>query len=155
LQEDWDEGLMTGHLSDALGSDRSKSERPHPPTISKRPENKKRSPAAEQARYLAPHDHASHTRILRCTPQSAYTRLDAFLDRFAAFFSFGVRVTFFLSSLLFLISLGMVFAPNICVWGTVRCLMKYLRAAGHRLSDSARTSFIKAYQLFTCQPVAG
>jgi hypothetical protein len=37
------------------------------------------------------------------------------LDRFAAFFSFGVRAAFFFSSLLFLISLGMVFAPNICV----------------------------------------
>jgi hypothetical protein len=69
------------------------------------------------ARYLAPYDHASHTRILRGTPQAAYTRLDSFLDRFAAFFSFGVRVAFFFSSLLFLSSLGMVFAPNICVWG--------------------------------------
>jgi hypothetical protein len=29
-----------------------------------------------------------------------------------------------------------------------------LRAAGHRLSDSARTSLIEEYQLFTCQPVA-
>jgi hypothetical protein len=75
------------------------------------------SPATELARYLAPHDHASYTWILRCTPQAAYTRLDSFLDRFAAFFSFGVRVAFFFSSLLFLSSLGMVFAPNICVWG--------------------------------------
>ena len=82
-----------------------------------------RTPAAEQARYLAPHDHASHTRILRCTPQSAYTRLDSFLDRFAAFFSFGVRVAFFFSSLLFLSSLGMVFAPIICVWGAVIAAM--------------------------------
>jgi hypothetical protein len=30
-----------------------------------------------------------------------------------------------------------------------------LHRAGHRLSDGARTSLIKAYQLFTCQPVAG
>jgi hypothetical protein len=30
-----------------------------------------------------------------------------------------------------------------------------LRAAGHRLSDGARTSLIEEYQLFTCQPVAG
>jgi hypothetical protein len=45
--------------------------------------------------------------------------LASFLDRFAAFFSFGVRVAFFLSSLLFLSSLGMVFAPHICVWGAV------------------------------------
>jgi hypothetical protein len=59
------------------------------------------------------------TEGLRCTPQSAYTRLDSFLDRFAAFFSFGVRVAFFFSSLLFSISLGMVFAPHICVWGAV------------------------------------
>ena len=70
-------------------------------------------------RSLIPILGASHTRMLRCTPQSAYTRLDSFLDRFAAFFSFGVRVAFFFSSLLFLISLGMVFAPIICVWGAV------------------------------------
>ncbi len=30
-----------------------------------------------------------------------------------------------------------------------------LRGAGHRWSDGARTSLIDAYQLFTCQPVAG
>jgi hypothetical protein len=30
-----------------------------------------------------------------------------------------------------------------------------LRGAGHQLSDAARTSLIEAYQLFTCQPVAG
>jgi hypothetical protein len=30
-----------------------------------------------------------------------------------------------------------------------------LRAAGHRLSDGARTSLIEEYQLVTCQPVAG
>jgi hypothetical protein len=41
------------------------------------------------------------------------------LDRFTAFFSFGVRVAFFFSSLLFLISLGMVFAPHIWGWGAV------------------------------------
>ena len=37
---------MTGHLSGVLRSERSKSEHSHPPTFIKRPENKKRSPAA-------------------------------------------------------------------------------------------------------------
>jgi hypothetical protein len=36
---------MTGHTSGVLGSDPAESADPHPPTISKRPENKKRSPA--------------------------------------------------------------------------------------------------------------
>lgn len=30
-----------------------------------------------------------------------------------------------------------------------------LRGAGHRWSDDACTSLIEAYQLLTCQPVAG
>jgi hypothetical protein len=33
--------------------------------------------------------------------------------------------------------------------------LRDLRGAGHQLSDGARTSLIEAYQLFTCQPVAG
>jgi hypothetical protein len=32
--------------------------------------------------------------------------------------------------------------------------LRDLRGAGHWLSDGARTSLIKEYQLFTCQPVA-
>jgi hypothetical protein len=79
--------------------------------------------------------------FVRCTPQAAYTRLDSFLDRFAAFFSFGVRVAFFFSSLLFLSSLGMVFVPNICVWGSIRCRpMKYLCAPDKKKATSYHDS---------------
>ena len=33
--------------------------------------------------------------------------------------------------------------------------LRDLRGTGHRLSDDACTSLVEAYQLFTCQPVAG
>ena len=33
--------------------------------------------------------------------------------------------------------------------------LRDLRGAGHQLSESARTSLIEEYQMFTCQPVAG
>jgi hypothetical protein len=33
--------------------------------------------------------------------------------------------------------------------------LRDLRGTGHRLSDDACTRLVEAYQLFTCQPVAG
>ena len=33
--------------------------------------------------------------------------------------------------------------------------LRDLHAAGHRLSDGARTSLVEEYRLFTCQRVAG
>src|SRR5919202_6575264 len=50
--------------------------------------------------------------------QAEVASLPSFLARFAAFFSFGVRAGFFFSSLLFLISLGMISAPK-----TARCVV--------------------------------
>jgi hypothetical protein len=48
---------------------------------------------------------------MRPVSLSRFHDLDAFLDRFAAFFSFGVMVGFFFASGLFLSSLGIVGAP--------------------------------------------
>jgi hypothetical protein len=58
--------------------------------------------------HVSPIDHRQD---MRPVSLSRFHDLDAFLDRFAAFFSFGVMVGFFFASGLFLSSLGIVGAP--------------------------------------------
>ena len=86
---------------------------------------------------------------MRPVSLSRFHDLDAFLDRFAAFFSFGVMVGFFFASGLFLSSLGMVCAPNIS--GVVLQLNARVYAFRYRWRNFSREAGLYVFTTYTGQ----